>query len=171
MDQVEPGGNRMLYRLGGACSTFTRAFIPNPFIFAIILTGLTALLAILMTPTGPAEAVGLWYDGFWNLLTFAMQMTVILLFGYVLASSPPVGRAIDRIARLPKSAAQAIVMITGLAVIFGALSWGLGLIIGAISARRISQNCLERGIKVHYPLAAAAGFSGLIIFNCGLSAS
>ncbi|MCE8439168.1 short-chain fatty acid transporter [Rhodovulum sulfidophilum] len=161
----------MLYRLGGACSTFTRAFIPNPFIFAIILTGLTALLAILMTPTGPAEAVGLWYDGFWNLLTFAMQMTVILLFGYVLASSPPVGRAIDRIARLPKSAAQAIVMITGLAVIFGALSWGLGLIIGAISARRISQNCLERGIKVHYPLAAAAGFSGLIIFNCGLSAS
>jgi len=98
-------------------------------------------------------------------------MTVILLFGYVLASSPPVERAIDRVARIPKTATQAIVMITALAVIFGAVSWGLGLIIGAISARKISQNCLERGIRVHYPLAAAAGFSGLIVFNCGLSAS
>ncbi|GAB1381470.1 short-chain fatty acid transporter [Pararhodobacter aggregans] len=161
----------MLYRLGVACSSFTRAFIPNPFIFAIVLTGLTAVLAITLTPTGPAEVVGMWYGGFWNLLSFAMQMTVILLFGYVLASSPPVERAIDRVARIPKTATQAIVMITALAVIFGAVSWGLGLIIGAISARKISQNCLERGIRVHYPLAAAAGFSGLIVFNCGLSAS
>ncbi|MEQ5829445.1 short-chain fatty acid transporter [Sulfitobacter sp. NFXS29] len=161
----------MLYRLGVACSSFTRAYIPNPFIFAIVLTGLTAVLAMVMTPTGPAQVVGLWYDGFWNLLTFAMQMTVILLFGYVLASSPPVERGIERIARLPKSSTQAVVMITALAVVFGALSWGLGLIIGAISARKISQSCLERGIRVHYPLAAAAGFSGLIVFNCGLSAS
>lgn len=161
----------MLYRLGVACSSFTRAFIPNPFIFAIVLTGLTAVLAITLTPTGPAEVVGMWYGGFWNLLSFAMQMTVILLFGYVLASSPPVERAIDRVARIPKTATQAIVMITALAVIFGAVSWGLGLIIGAISARKISQNCLECGIRVHYPLAAAAGFSGLIVFNCGLSAS
>jgi len=161
----------MLYRLGVACSSFTRAFIPNPFIFAIVLTGLTAVLALTLTPTGPAEVVGLWYGGFWNLLSFAMQMTVILLFGYVLASSPPVERAIDRVARIPKTATQAIVMITALAVIFGAISWGLGLIIGAISARKVSQNCLERGIRVHYPLAAAAGFSGLIVFNCGLSAS
>tara|TARA_R110002049_G_scaffold207986_1_gene378391 strand:- start:10278 stop:11666 length:1389 start_codon:yes stop_codon:yes gene_type:complete len=161
----------MLYRLGVACSSFTRAFIPNPFIFAIVLTGLTAVLAITMTPTGPAQVVGLWYDGFWNLLTFAMQMTVILLFGYVLASSPPVERGIERLAHLPKSSTQAVVMITALAVVFGAVSWGLGLIIGAISARKISQSCLERGIRVHYPLAAAAGFSGLIVFNCGLSAS
>lgn len=161
----------MLYRLGVTCSSFTRAYIPNPFIFAIILTGVTAAFALILTPTGPAQIVGLWYGGFWDLLNFAMQMTVILLFGYALASSPPVERGIDRIARVPKSATQAIVMITVLAVIFGALSWGLGLIIGAISARKISQNCLDRGVRVHYPLAAAAGFSGLIVFNCGLSAS
>lgn len=161
----------MLYRLGRACSTFTRNYIPNPFIFAIILTFVTAIMAIALTPTTPAQVVGLWYGGFWNLLTFAMQMTVILLFGYVLASSPPVERAIDRIAQMPQSSTQAIVMITMLAVVFGALSWGLGLIIGAIAARKISESCLTRGIEVHYPLAAAAGFSGLIVFNCGFSAS
>ncbi|OSP54767.1 hypothetical protein BV911_10615 [Pseudoruegeria sp. SK021] len=157
--------------MGAACSGFARKYIPNPFIFAIILTIVTAILAVLLTPTTPAEVVGQWYGGFWNLLTFAMQMTVILLFGYVLASSPPVGRAIDKVAKLPKTPSQAIVTVTLLAVVFGALSWGLGLIIGAISARRICESCLRRGIKVHYPLAAAAGFSGLIIFNCGLSAS
>ncbi|WP_139840068.1 short-chain fatty acid transporter [Pseudoruegeria sp. SK021] len=161
----------ILYTMGAACSGFARKYIPNPFIFAIILTIVTAILAVLLTPTTPAEVVGQWYGGFWNLLTFAMQMTVILLFGYVLASSPPVGRAIDKVAKLPKTPSQAIVTVTLLAVVFGALSWGLGLIIGAISARRICESCLRRGIKVHYPLAAAAGFSGLIIFNCGLSAS
>jgi len=161
----------MLYSMGVVCSNMTRKYIPNPFIFAIILTIITALLAILMTPTGPSEVVRQWYGGFWNLLTFAMQMTVILLFGYVLAASPPVERLIDRVAALPKTPAQAIVIITMLAVAFGAISWGLGLIVGAISARKICENCLNRGVKVHYPLAAAAGFSGLIIFNCGFSAS
>lgn len=161
----------MLYTIGVACSGFTRKYIPNPFIFAIILTFVTAILAIVLTPTTPFEVVGQWYGGFWNLLTFAMQMTVILLFGYVLASSPPVGRVIDKVARLPKSPSQAIVTVTLLAVVFGALSWGLGLIVGAISARKVCESCLSRGIKVHYPLAAAAGFSGLIIFNCGFSAS
>lgn len=161
----------MLYSMGCACSNVTRKYIPNPFIFAIILTIITALLAVLMTPTTPVEVVGQWYGGFWNLLTFAMQMTVILLFGYVLAASPPVGRAIDRVAALPQTPAQAIVTVTMLAVVFGALSWGLGLIVGAISARKICESCLNREIKVHYPLAAAAGFSGLIIFNCGFSAS
>jgi short-chain fatty acids transporter len=161
----------MLYTMGSVCSGFARKYIPNPFIFAIILTIVTGVLAVLLTPTTPAQVVGQWYDGFWNLLSFAMQMTVILLFGYVLASSPPVGRIIDKVAQLPKTPSQAIVTVTLLAVVFGALSWGLGLIIGAISARRICESCLRRGIKVHYPLAAAAGFSGLIVFNCGLSAS
>lgn len=161
----------MLHSMGVVCSAFTRRYIPNPFIFAIILTLVTAVLAVLMTPTGPAQVVGYWYGGFWNLLTFAMQMTVILLFGYVLAASPPVGRVIDRVAEMPKTPGQAVITITLLAVVFGALSWGLGLIVGAISARKICENCLKRGIKVHYPLAAAAGFSGLIIFNCGFSAS
>lgn len=110
-----------------------------------------------MTPTGPLEVVGMWYGGFWNLLSFAMQMTVILLFGYVLASSPPVERGIDRTARIPRCATQAIVMIKAPAVIFRALSWGLGLIVGGISARKISKNCLERGIKVHYPLVVLVG--------------
>ncbi|MFP1683840.1 short-chain fatty acid transporter [Alloalcanivorax sp. C16-1] len=161
----------MLQAAGAICARVSRQFIPNPFIFAILLSAVVYLLGIVITHQSPAQMVGHWYDGFWNLLQFSMQMVVILLFGYVLASSPPVRRAVRRAAALPRSAGQAVMLVTVLAVVFGFLSWGLGLIVGAIAAREVCSQAKARGIKVHYPLAAAAGFSGLIIFNFGLSAS
>lgn len=161
----------MLQAAGAFCSKLSNEYIPNPFVFAIILSVVVFVLGIGLTGSGPFEMIEHWYGGFWNLLAFAMQMTVILLFGYVLASSPPARRAIGRAAQLPNSAGQAIVLVTVLAVVFGFISWGLGLIVGAISAREVCLQSKKRGIHVHYPLAAAAGFSGLIIFNSGFSAS
>lgn len=161
----------MLQAAGAFCAKLSNQYIPNPFIFAIILSVVVFIMGIGLTGSGPFEMVEHWYDGFWNLLAFAMQMTVILLFGYVLASSPPARKMIGWAARLPNSPGQAILLITVLAIIFGFISWGLGLIIGAISAREVCLQAKKRGIQVHYPLAAAAGFSGLIIFNSGFSSS
>lgn len=161
----------MMQAAGAFCARLSKQYIPNPFIFAIILSVVVFALGISLTNSGPLDMVEHWYDGFWNLLAFAMQMTVILLFGYVLASSPPARRIISWAARLPNSPGQAIVLVTVLAVVFGFISWGLGLIVGAISAREVCLQAKSRGIHVHYPLAAAAGFSGLIIFNSGFSAS
>lgn len=161
----------MLQVAGAFCARLSREYIPNPFIFAVILSAVVYVLGIALTDSGPFQMVEYWYGGFWNLLSFAMQMVVILLFGHVLASSPPARKIIARAARLPKNAGQAIILITVLAVVFGFISWGLGLIIGAIAAKEVCLQAKQRGIKVHYPLAAAAGFSGLIIFNCGFSAS
>lgn len=161
----------MLQAAGAICARFSRQFMPNPFIFAILLSALVYVMGLVITRQSPAQMVGYWYDGFWGLLEFSMQMVVILLFGYVLASSPPVRAVVRRAAAMPRNAGQAIILVTVLAVVFGYLSWGLGLIVGAIAAREVCAQAKARGIKVHYPLAAAAGFSGLIIFNCGLSAS
>lgn len=161
----------MLRAAGEFCTRLSREYIPNPFIFAILLTIIVFFFGLLLTPSGPFQMVEYWYGGFWNLLTFSMQMVVILLFGYVLAASPPARHVIAHAARLPRNAGQAIILITVLAIVFGYISWGLGLIIGAISAREICAEAKQRGIKVHYPLAAAAGFTGLIIFNTGFSAS
>ena len=91
----------MLQAAGAICARVSRQFIPNPFIFAILLSAVVYLLGIVITKQSPAQMVGHWYDGFWNLLQFSMQMVVILLFGYVLASSPPVRRAVRRAAALP----------------------------------------------------------------------
>ncbi|UQG60881.1 TIGR00366 family protein [Marinobacter sp. M3C] len=161
----------MLQAAGAFSARLSRQYIPNPFIFAIILTVIVYALGVLLTPSGPFEMVQYWYGGFWNLLSFGMQMVVILLFGYVLAASPPARKIIAVAAKLPKNAGQAIMLVTVLAIVFGFVSWGLGLIVGAISAREICTQAKLRGIKVHYPLAAAAGFTGLIIFNAGFSAS
>lgn len=161
----------MLKTAGAVASSISRQIIPNPFVFAIVLSAVVFLLGIGLTDSGPFQMVGHWYDGFWNLLTFSMQMVAILLFGYVLASSPPVRAGIKRVARIPKSAGQAIMLVTALAIIFGLISWGLGLIVGAIATKEVCEQAKRRGIKVHFPLTAAAGFSGLIIFNSGLSAS
>lgn len=161
----------MLQAAGSFCARLSKQYIPNPFIFAIILSVVVFLLGVALTDSGPFSMVEHWYEGFWNLLAFSMQMTVILLFGYVLASSPPARRIIGWAARLPNNAGQAIMLITVLAIVFGFISWGLGLIVGAIAAREVCLQAKSRGIHVHYPLAAAAGFSGLIIFNSGFSSS
>lgn len=161
----------MLQQAGAWCARLSRQVIPNPFVFAIILSLVVYIAGVTLTPSGLGAMVGYWYDGFWNLLSFSMQMVAILLFGYVLASSPIARRFICQAAELPRSAGQCVMLVTVLAVIFGFISWGLGLIVGAIAAREVCVRAKERGIKVHYPLAAAGGFSGLIIFNCGLSAS
>ena len=62
-----------------------------------------------------------WGDGFWTLIPFTLQMSVMLIAGYVLASSPPVFRAIGWIAERPRTAKGAVLltavfsMFTGLA--------------------------------------------------------
>lgn len=161
----------MLKTAGAICVRFSKQYVPNPFVFAILITIFIFVLGIFITPASTMDMVSYWYLGFWDLLNFAMQMVAILLFGYVLASSPPVRRIIAKAAVLPNTPGQAIVLITLLAIIFGYLSWGLGLIVGAIAAKEICYEAKRRQIKVHYPLAAAAGFTALIMFNGGFSAS
>ena len=161
----------MLQTLGSFCVRLSQKYVPNPLIFAILLSIVIFVLGILMTGTGPFQMIEYWYGGFWNLLTFGMQMVALLLFGYVLASSPPVKALVSWTAKFPRSSGQAIILITVLAMVFAYINWGLGLIVGAIAAREVCTQAKRRGIRVHYPLAAAAGFSALMVFACGFSAS
>lgn len=161
----------MLQILGSFCVRLSHRYIPNPLIFAILLSVVIYVFGIVMTDTTPFKMIEHWYGGFWNLLSFGMQMVALLLFGYVLASSPPVRAVITWAARFPRSSGQAIVLITVLAMVFAYINWGLGLIVGAIAAREVCLQAKARGIRVHYPLAAAAGFSALMVFACGFSAT
>ncbi|MES1923753.1 TIGR00366 family protein [Salinisphaera sp. T31B1] len=161
----------MLKRLAAFFSAFSRQFIPTPFAFAIMLTVLVFVFGIVLAGAGPLEMVDYWYDGFWGLLKFSMQMVAILLFGYVLAESPPVQRVIIRLAKLPNSAGTAVMLVCLLSVGVSFINWGLGLIIGAVSAREICLQAKLRGIRVHYPLAVAAGFAGATTSQGGLSST
>ena len=77
-----------------ALTRFSERWIPSSFVIALVLTLVAFVLALLLTPTTPLAAVRHWGDGFWELLSFGMQMTLVMFSGYIVAVSPPVDRAL-----------------------------------------------------------------------------
>jgi len=161
----------LLRRLGARLAGLSERWIPDAFVFAILLTLAVFLLALLATDRGAAALVGDWYGGFWNLLEFGMQMTLVLVTGHALATAPPVGRMLRRVAALPSGGASAVAMTAAASALFGLVHWGLGLVTGAMLAREVARSARRRGIPVHLPLLAAAGYLGLMVWHSGLSGS
>ena len=84
-----------------------RQYLHDPFVFAIILTLLKMLLAILVEWQAPSDMILSWGNGFWKLLSFTTQMAVILAMGYVLAGATIVDRFLDKIVSCVHSPRQA----------------------------------------------------------------
>ena len=145
--------------------------MPDPFVFALILTFLSFSLCLIFTPHGVLEILGSWKNGFWVFLKFSMQMCLILVTGYALASTHLVRTLIGKIANLPQSTASAASLICLVAIFTGLLNWGLGLIVGALTAREVALRASQRGVLMHYPILGAAGYMGLAVWHGGLSAS
>lgn len=161
-----------LEKIGFNISENVQKWMPNPFLFAIILTFIAYLMGIFIAGQGPIQMIDHWYGGFWNLLTFSMQMVFILVTGYVLAYHRLTQKLIQGLARRPNSGKQAVVMVALVAMILSWINWGLGLIVGAIMARETARQAHFKNIKVHYPVLCTAGYMGLgLIWHWGLSAS
>jgi short-chain fatty acids transporter len=161
----------MIEGLGNYFSKWAQKYMPDPMIFAILLTFLTYILGIIFTKHGPFQMILDWYKGFWSLLTFAMQMCVILVTGYALATTPVVQRFLRWLAGIPKSSAGAALLVAIVAVIAGLINWGLGLIVGAILALEVGRQGMMNNRKFHYPLLVASGYMGLAVWHGGLSGS
>ncbi len=165
----------MISTLGLRISTGFRRTAPDPFVLAVLLTLVTFVLVLARTPTTFSTSVSMWAgtEGVWSagMLRFAMQMCLILITGHALASSPPVSRLLDALAAAPRSAPQAVALVALVAASLGVLNWGLGLIAGALMARRVGAAMERRGVAVHYPLLAAAGYVGLLVWHGGFSGS
>jgi len=171
MSTAASGGN-VIERLGDRLSDVVERWMPSPFLFAIILTYVAYVAAIAVEGTGPFEAVTYWYDGFWLFLTFAMQMTLILMTGFVVAYHPRVNDALRRLTRLPNDGKQAVVLVAVVTMVLGWVHWGLSLIVGAIFAREMGKTAYENGIDAHYPVLCVAGYMGLgLTWHWGLSGS
>lgn len=150
---------------------FLERWVPSALTFAIVLTLVVAVLAMTLTRTSPVDVVKSWGDGLSGLLAFMTQMCLILLLGYMLANTRPVRRLLRWLARVPGSAASAYVFVFIIAAIASLITWGLGLIVGTLLAREIAVQARERGIKVHFPLLVAAGYSGFVVWHMGYSGS
>jgi short-chain fatty acids transporter len=157
----------VLNRLANFFVRVVERWMPDPFLFCLLLTVLAYLLALRLTPSGPLALVGYWYDGLWTILPFAMQMILVLLTGCVLASSRPVRRLLEWMAALPHSQGSAIVLLTLASALAALLHWGFALVASALLAREMGR----RVPRCDFGFLVAGAYSGFVIWHSGLSGS
>ncbi len=156
--------------------------LPSPFTIAILLTLLTLIIAQLFTR--PSEIshgnyflklIGDWETGLWDNsgggLYFAFQMMLILVLGHILALTPAVDRIIQALLTYCSSTASSVVVVSLGAIIMGLFNWGLGLIFGAIIARKVGEKFALENKAINYGLVGAAAYSTMMVWHGGLSGS
>ena len=163
----------MFKRFTNGCVQVVNRWLPDPFLFAIILTIVVFIAAMIGTQQGPLELVWSWggqgevKDGFWSLLSFAMQMALVLVLGSAMASAKACKKALAAIATLAHDKKSAILVTTFVSTICCWLNWGFGLIAGALLAKAVARRVRD----VDYPLLIASAYSGFVIWHAGLSGS
>jgi short-chain fatty acids transporter len=137
-------------------------------VFALVATLLVFALGLGAGHATPIALLDAWGKGFWELIPFTMQMALVIVTGYVLASSRPVSRAIVRLARVPRSAREAVVMVALFAMVSAWFNWGFSLIFSALLARETAR----RRPEADYRALAASSLLGLgSVWAQGLSSS
>ncbi|SHG51498.1 short-chain fatty acid transporter [Flagellimonas flava] len=164
--------------LTGFIERIFRRYLPSPFTIAVVLTVLTLILALLFTENTSdrnhfVELLSFWERGIWNngLLVFAYQMMLILVLGHVLVLSKPMERLILGITTLVKNTSNAALLVALPTMMVSFFNWGLGLIFGAILARKVGEYAQANNIPINYPLIGASGYVGLMVWHGGISGS
>ena len=109
-------------------------FIPSALIFAIVLTAVVGVMALLLTDSGPVAVVEGWGKGLSGLLEFMTQMALVLLLGHSLASTGPVRVLLGKLASVPRSPLTAYVFVFVVAAVASLITWGFGLVVGGLLA-------------------------------------
>jgi len=155
-----------------------RKYLPSPFTISVLLTLFTIFLAWGFTDntTDKAHLVAIlsyWEAGIWNngLLVFGYQMMLILVLGHVLVLSKPIERLIMQLTRYANNSANAALLVALPTLLVSFFNWGLGLIFGAILARKVGEHAQANNISINYPLIGASGYVGLMVWHGGISGS
>lgn len=157
----------MISRVSRFMTTLVSRYLPDPLIFAVLLTFITFACAWGLTDATPAKLVGMWGDGFWNLLGFGMQMALIVVTGHALASSGPVKTILSNTASVAKTPVQGVMLVTFIGSIACVINWGFGLVVGAMFAKEVA-----RKIKgVDYGLLIACAYIAFMTWGGGFSGS
>ena len=162
--QEQEGG---LARFGLALAKWSERWFPDPLVFA--LAGIIVVFVLgLFLHQSPAKMAVQGGKNFWTLVPFTMQMVMIIIGGYVVASTPLVNRLIKRLAEVPKTPRGAIAMVALFSMLTSLISWGLSLIFSGLFVRELSR----RVKGMDYRAAGAAAYLGLgAVWALGLSSS
>ena len=138
-------------KLTRAIETLFRRYLPSPFTIAILLSLLTILLALIFTNNSDEDfylltVLSYWEQGVWStdLLVFAYQMMLILVLGHVLVLSRPMNALITKITNLVSNTQNAVMLVSACTMLVAFFNWGLGLIFGAILARKVGEHAQKK---------------------------
>lgn len=157
-----------LERFASGVTAWAERWFPDSYVFALLAAVVVALCAVLAgIPAGAvASAFG---EGYWSLIPFTMQMAIVVISGYVVASSPPVEKLIRRLALVPRTEKGAIAFLAFLTILTSLLNWALSLVFGGLLARALAR---RQDLRVDYRAAGAAAYLGLgSTWALGLSSS
>ncbi|MCF7223372.1 short-chain fatty acid transporter [Marilutibacter chinensis] len=156
----------MLNRLSRPAVRLVERYLPDAYVLVLLLTLVAAIAAMAVERHTPLAVLRMWGGGFWELLGFSMQMLLVLVTGFMLASTPPVKAMLVRLAALARSPGAAIVLVSLVSLLASWINWGFGLVVGALFARE-----LARQIHVDYRLLVASAYSGFVVWHGGLAGS
>lgn len=157
----------MIRKLASAFNYIMRHYLPDAYLFAILLTFLSVILALIATPAGIVDIIAKWGGGVYDIVTFAMQMILILVTGYVLALTPFLNRILVSIAKVCDNSVKGSMVVVFVGLICSWLNWGFGLIFAGLLAIEITR----RNKNVDFPIMIAAAYSGFLIWHMGFSGS
>lgn len=146
-------------KITNACVKLVQRYLPDPFLFAILLSTVVFLLGITVNRQTPFEMIMHWGDGFWKFLAFSMQMALVIILGNSLATAPIFDRLVKKLAQVPKTPKQAVAFVTFGACVACMVQWGFGLVIGAILAKEVAKKV--KGVD--YRLLIASAYSAFLL--------
>ncbi|HEU4403499.1 MAG TPA: TIGR00366 family protein [Candidatus Polarisedimenticolia bacterium] len=156
-----------LARAGIFLADACERYFPDAFVFALAAV-LVVFGAGIAVGERPLRLVSEFGDGFWLLVPFTMQMALVIIGGFVVATSPPVAALIRRLAGVPRTPPAAVAFVALFAMLASLLSWGLSLVMTGLLVREITR----RVPRVDYRALGAAAYLGLgSVWALGLSSS
>ena len=157
-----------------------KKYLPSPFTIAVLLTFISFSIALIFSQSSSISVVDkvlslliYWEAGLWNssLIVFAFQMMLMLVLGHSLALSKPIENLVNQMTNYCYTTSKAAFWVCLLTLIVSLFNWGLGLIFGAIFARKVAENAEKNKWNINYPIIGASAYSGLMVWHGGISGS
>lgn len=157
-----------LERFASSVTNWAERWFPDSYIFAVLAVLIVSGLALIAGVT-PHSIVTSFGDGYWSLIPFTMQMAIVTISGYVVATSPPARKLIAWLATIPKSERGAVALIALFTILASLINWAFSLVFGGLYVRALAR---RMDLRVDYRAAGAAAYLGLgATWALGLSSS
>lgn len=156
----------MIAKLGEKFTYLFLKYMPNAFVFAILLTIITGICAFIWLDATPLKIIQSWYDGFFDLLEFGMQIVLIIITGFSIALSPTIKKGIDKLTIFINNPKQVYFLVVMIGALLSLISFGW-IVITCVLARELAL----RVKGINYPFLIACVYISFGNWVSGLSSS